>query len=43
MVFLDDNGSLSDNNEMKGEEHEVAIKSPPIGNKRITSEVHCLS
>ena len=42
-VFLDDNGGLSDNNEMKGEEHEVTIKSPPKGKKRITSEVHCLS
>lgn len=42
-VFLDDNGGLSDNDEMKGEEREVAIKSPPKGKKRVTSEVRCLS
>ena len=29
MVFLDNNGGLSDNDEMKEEEHEVTIKSPP--------------
>lgn len=33
------NGGLSDNDEMRGEEREVAIKSPPKGKKRITSEV----
>lgn len=43
MVFLDDNGGLSDSDEMKGEEREVAIKSPPKGKKRVTSEVRCLS
>lgn len=32
-------GGLSDNDEMRGEEREVAINSPPKGKKRITSEV----
>lgn len=33
------NGGLSDNDEIKGEEREVAIKSPPKGKRRMTSEV----
>lgn len=33
------NGGLSDNDEMSGEERDVAINSPPKGKKRITSEV----
>jgi hypothetical protein len=33
------NGGLSDNDEIKGEEREVAINSPPKGKRRITSEV----
>jgi len=33
------NGSLSDNDEMRGEERDVAVNSPPKGKKRITSEV----
>ena len=32
-------GGLSENDETNGEEREVAIKSPPKGKKRITSEV----
>jgi len=32
-------GGLSDNDEMRGEEWEVAINSPPKGKKWITSEV----
>ena len=38
-LSLYNNGGLSDNDELKGEEQEVAIKSPPKGKKRITSEV----
>ena len=38
-IILHDNGGLSDNDEMKGEEREVAIASPPKGKKRLTSEV----
>lgn len=33
------NGGLSDNDEMRGEEREVAVNSPPKGKRRITSEV----
>ena len=33
-------GGLSDNDEMRGEEREVAINSPPKGKRRITSEVN---
>ena len=38
-VSIYNNGGLSDNEEIKGEEREFAIKSPPKGKKRITSEV----
>jgi len=42
-ISLNDNGGLSDNDELMGEEREVAIKSPPKGKKRVTSEVgYCL-
>lgn len=34
-----DDGGLSDNDEMRGMEREVAINSPPKGKKRLTSEV----
>jgi hypothetical protein len=34
-----DDGGLSDNDEIRGEEREVAINSPPKGKKRVTSEV----
>jgi hypothetical protein len=34
-----DNGGLSDNDEMRGEEREAAIASPFKGKKRVTSEV----
>jgi hypothetical protein len=33
------NGGLSDNDEIKGEEREVAINSPPKGKRRVTSKV----
>jgi hypothetical protein len=36
-IFSD--GGLSDADEIKGEEREAAIKSPPKGKKRVTSEV----
>jgi hypothetical protein len=32
-------GGLSDHDEIRGEEREVAINSPPKGKRRITSEV----
>ena len=35
-LSLYNNGGLSDNDELKREEREVAIKSPPKGKKRIT-------
>jgi hypothetical protein len=35
-------GGLSDNEEMRGEEREAAINSPPKGKKRVTSEVSLL-
>ena len=38
-VSIYNNGGLSDNDEIKGEERELAINSPPKGKKRITSEV----
>lgn len=37
------NGGLSDNDEIKGEERDFAIKSPPKGKRRITSEVFFFS
>ena len=42
-LSLYNNGGLSDNDEVKGEEREVAIKSPLKGKKRITSEVFFFS
>jgi hypothetical protein len=36
-IFSD--GGLSDADEIKGEEREAAIKSPPKGKKRVTNEV----
>ncbi|KAF8222298.1 hypothetical protein L208DRAFT_1323430 [Tricholoma matsutake] len=33
-----DDGGFSDNDEIRGEEQEVAINSPPKGRKRVTSE-----
>lgn len=33
------NGGLSDNDEIRGQERDFAINSPPKGKKRITSEV----
>ena len=36
---VSDDGGLSDSNELNGKEREMAIKSPPKGKKRITSEV----
>ena len=38
-ILVYNNGGLSDNDELTGEEREVAIKSPPKGKKRMTSEV----
>ena len=38
-----DDGGLSDSDEIRGEEREVAINSPPKGKKRVTSEVSLLS
>ena len=38
-ISLNDNGGLSDNNELMGEEQEVAVKSPPKGKKQVTSKV----
>ena len=37
-LFMHDDG-LSDNDEIRGEEREVVINSPPKGKKRVTSEV----
>jgi hypothetical protein len=39
MLYLSDEGGLSDNDELGGKEREAAINSPPKGKKRITSEV----
>jgi hypothetical protein len=36
------NGGLSDNDEIKGEERDFAINSPPKGKRRITNEVFFL-
>jgi len=38
-VCLNDNGGLSDNDEVMGEEREAAFASPVKGKKRVTSEV----
>ena len=38
-----DDGGLSDNDEIRGEEQEVTINSPPKGKKRVTSEVSLFS
>ena len=40
-LSLNDDGGLSDNDERRGEEQEVAINSPPKGKKRLTSKVGC--
>ena len=42
-LSLYNNGGLSDNDEIKGEEREVAIKSPPKGKRRMNSEVFFFS
>ena len=39
LIPLSDEGGLSDNDELVGQERETAINSPPKGKKRITSEV----
>ena len=39
VLSLYNDGGLSDNDEMKGEEREVAIKSPPKGKRQITSNI----
>jgi hypothetical protein len=41
-LSLQYDGGLSDNNEMRGEEREAAINSPPKGKKQVTSEVSFL-
>jgi hypothetical protein len=41
-LSLSIDGGLSDNDEMRGEEREAAINSPPKGKKRVTSEVSSL-
>jgi hypothetical protein len=38
-ICLNDNGGLSDNDEVQGEERKAAIASPPKGKTRVTSEV----
>lgn len=38
-ISLNDNGSLSDDDEMRGDEREAAITSPPKGKEQVTSEV----
>jgi hypothetical protein len=38
-LSLYNNGGLSDNDEIKGEERDYAINSPPKGKKRINNEV----
>ena len=43
VLSIYNNSGLSDNDKIKGEEREVAIKSPPKGKRRITSEVFFLS
>ena len=42
-LFMHDDGGLSDNDEIRGEEQEVVINSPPKGKKRVTSEVSLFS
>ena len=42
-ITICNNGGLSDNDEIRGEEREVAIKSPPKGKGRKTSEVFFFS
>ena len=39
VLSIHNNGGLSDNDEMGGEEQDFAIKSPPKGKRRITSKV----
>lgn len=39
VLSLCNDGGLSDNDEIGGEEREVAINSPPKGKRRLTSEV----
>ena len=39
MLTVSDQGGLSDSDELHGVEWEAAIKSPPKGKKRVTSEV----
>jgi len=39
-ITLHNNGGLSDTDEMKGEEWEATIASPPKGKKQATSDVH---
>jgi len=41
-ITIYSNGGLSDTDEIKGEEREAAIKSPPKGKKWVTSEVSLL-
>jgi len=45
VLSLFDNGGLLDNDEMRGEEWEAVINSPPKGKKQVTSKVgpscHC--
>ena len=43
MISLYSNGGLSDNDKIKGEERDFAIRSPPKGKKRITNEVFFFS
>jgi hypothetical protein len=38
-VEILDNGGLSDKDETRGKEYEVAVQSPPKGKKRVTSSV----
>jgi hypothetical protein len=41
-ISLHDNGGLSDNDEMIGEEREAALTSPLMGRTRFTSDVRNL-
>ena len=38
-ICLTDNSGLSDNDELRGDEREAAIASPPKGKKQVTSKV----
>ena len=38
-ITVDSDGGLSDANEIKGEEREAAVRSPPKGKKRVNNEV----